>query len=97
MKKQNKIRSAIFTIYLEKDNSGDEFSGRVKISNLNGEFINGFRVDNGYIIFNFTKKNNNNSTYQTIYLKELILPKRIKASNVYTAYIFPRDSPLDLV
>lgn len=93
MKSKNKIRSAIFTIYPEKDNSGSEFSGRVIISNLNGEFINGFRVDNGYIIFNFTKKNNNNSTYKTIDLEKVIIPKRIKASNAHTAYIFPGDSP----
>ncbi|MBP4141152.1 hypothetical protein J3S90_04980 [Flavobacterium sp. P4023] len=93
LKIHNKIRSAIFTIYPEKDNSGSEFSGRVIISNLNGEFVNGFRVDNGYIISNFTKKNNNNSTYKTIDLEEVIIPVRLKASKANTAFIFPGDSP----
>lgn len=93
LKIHNKIRSAIFTIYPEKGNSGSEFSGRVIISNLNGEFVNGFRVYNGYIISNFTKKNNNNSTYKTIDLEEVIIPVRLKASKANTAFIFPGDSP----
>ncbi|MBG6063213.1 hypothetical protein IWX83_003023 [Flavobacterium sp. CG_9.1] len=45
------LKSAVFTMYPDVDQSTKDFSGRVIITSMNGVFFKGFRMKNGYLIF----------------------------------------------
>ncbi|MCV9934690.1 hypothetical protein OIU80_20610 [Flavobacterium sp. LS1R47] len=55
------LRVVVFSMYSDKDNVTEKFSGKIMIRNLNGDFLNGFRVENGIYVSQFqilkTEKN----------------------------------------
>lgn len=64
------------------------------IRNLNGEFVNGFRVKKGYIITQYNKKNIANTTNRStaIELEEVVIPIRKRLFDMNTAFLFPEDA-----
>jgi hypothetical protein len=94
LKVKNELKSTVFSIYPEEDDKATDFSGKIMIRNLNGDFVNGFRVKNGYIISQYTKKNNKNITYRNTAeeLDEVVIPPRQKLFNMNTAFLFPEDA-----
>jgi hypothetical protein len=44
------LRVVVFSMYSDKDNVTEYFSGKIMIRNLNGDFVNGFRVENGIYV-----------------------------------------------
>ena len=56
LKIKDTIKSAVFSMYPDKNSSSKNFSGKIKITSLNGQFINGFRIKNGHFISRFLKK-----------------------------------------
>lgn len=62
LKVNNEIKSVVFSMY-ENDNSNTEhFSGEIVITDLQGSFINGYRLENGIAISQFVKKNLNKTS-----------------------------------
>jgi hypothetical protein len=55
LKIDNEIKSVTFSMYPEKNSPKERFSGKILIHNLDGDFINGFRVKNGHLISQFVK------------------------------------------
>jgi hypothetical protein len=47
------LKSVVFTMYPDVDQATTEFSGRVLITGIKGEFFKGFRVINGFIVSKF--------------------------------------------
>ncbi|MBP7174404.1 MAG: hypothetical protein KBA33_10125 [Cloacibacterium sp.] len=88
LKVRGEIKSVVFTMYPEKNILKSEFSGKILIYDLNGNFVNGFRVDNGDIITQFiknTKKNTTSRSYgETEDLKEVIIINRFTYPKSYT-------------
>ena len=56
LKIKDTIKSAVFSMYPDENSSSKNFSGKIKITSLNGQFINGFRIKNGHFISRFLKK-----------------------------------------
>ena len=56
LKIKDTIKSAVFSMYPDENSSSKNFSGKIKITSLNGHFINGFRIKNGHFISRFLKK-----------------------------------------
>jgi hypothetical protein len=93
------LKSVVFTMFPDVAQSTKEFSGRVLLTNMNGDFFKGFRMKNGYIISKFikkpsisaTKKIGNKSTiaYATepIQLQEVIIPARKPVQSLTVAYL----------
>ena len=67
LKIEKEIISVVFSMHHEEDSQKDHFSGKIIIRNLNGDFLNGFRIKNREYISQFVKKQNslkNNATYR---------------------------------
>jgi uncharacterized ubiquitin-like protein YukD len=100
------LKSAVFTMYPEGEVKTKEFSGRIMIIGIDGEFINGFRVKDGFLISQFIPKthskqstriaNKATAVYSTepIQLDEVIIPPRKKAT-IQINYIFDWSSAYD--
>ena len=56
LKIDDSIQSVVLSMVSDKTKSANLFSGRIYISNLNGEFINGYVANNGYITAKLIKK-----------------------------------------
>lgn len=56
LKIDNQIKGAILTTLDESFEQSAEFTGKIIITDLNGEFVNGFRVQNGIAIAALVKK-----------------------------------------
>lgn len=56
LKIKGTIKSVVFSMYPDKDTLSKDFSGKIMITTIDGEFVNGFRVKNGYIVSQFVKK-----------------------------------------
>ncbi|SHM31184.1 hypothetical protein [Flavobacterium xanthum] len=94
------LKSAVFTMYPDVDQSTKEFSGRVLITSMSGDFFKGFRMKNGYIISKFIKETSLNKTnkieskstlaYATepIKLHEVIIPARKPVQSLTVAYLY---------
>lgn len=100
------LKSAVFTMSPEGEVKTKEFSGRIMIIGIDGEFINGFRVKDGFLISQFIQKtpskqstriaNKATADYTTepIQLEEVIIPPRKKAT-IEINYIFDWYSAYD--
>jgi hypothetical protein len=87
-------------MYPDVAQSTKEFSGRVLIASMNGDFFKGFRMKNGYIISKFIKKPSTSTTnkresksttaYATepIELQEVIIPARKPVQSLTVAYLY---------
>ena len=78
-----KIEASIITTFPENTNTVSEFTGKIIIQNLDGSFINGFRLKNGFIISRLEKKPTSNLTIKNtdpdpIELLEVIIPPKEK-------------------
>lgn len=78
-----KIEASIITTFPENTNTDSEFTGKIIIQNLDGSFINGFRLKNGFIISRLEKKPTSNLTIKNtdpdpIELLEVIIPPKEK-------------------
>jgi hypothetical protein len=56
LKIDNQIKGAILTTLDESFEQSAEFTGKIIITDLNGEFVNGFKVQNGIAIASLVKK-----------------------------------------
>jgi hypothetical protein len=89
LKIDNEIKSVNFSMYPEKNPSKGRFSGTILIHNLNGDFINGFRLKNGRLVAQFVKSNKitKNNTFNKeeapIGLNEVII-----INNYHKTYYF---------
>ena len=54
----NEIKSVVFNMYKNKNSSLESFSGEIIITNMQGDFLNGYRLENGSIISHFFRKAN---------------------------------------
>jgi hypothetical protein len=94
------LKSVVFKMYPDVAQSTKEFSGRVLITSMNGDFFKGFRMKNGYIISKFIKKPSSSATnkmesktttaYATepIELREVIIPARKPVQSLTVAYLY---------
>lgn len=57
LKVKNELKSVVFSMYPEEDTVSKYFSGKIMTRNLDGDFVNGFRVKDGNIISQFVKRN----------------------------------------
>jgi hypothetical protein len=78
-----KIETSIITTFPENTNTDSEFTGKIIIQRLDGSFVNGFRLKNGFIISRIEKKltsklTSNNADPDPIELLEVIIPPRRK-------------------
>ena len=94
LKVKNELRSTVFSIYPDTDDKVTDFSRKIILRNLNGDFVNGFRVKNGYIISQYEKKNTTNITNRStaIELEEVVIPIHKRLFNMNTAFLFPEDA-----
>lgn len=98
------LKSAVFTMYPDDEKQTKDFSGRIMITNLSGEFKNGFRVIDGIIVAQFVKKlkekqltrtaNKITSEEKPVELIEVVIPPR-KKSTIQINYIFDWSSAYD--
>lgn len=57
------LRVVVFSMYPDKDIVTEHFSGKIMIRNLNGDFLNGFHVENGIYVTQYQiQKTTNNNT-----------------------------------
>ena len=101
------LKSAVFTMYPDVDQSSKDFSGRVIITNMNGDFFKGFRMKNGYLISKFIKKLSAHTTnkiesksttaYATepIELQEVIIPARKPVQSLTVAYLYVYSNEIE--
>ncbi|OUD32054.1 hypothetical protein [Flavobacterium sp. FPG59] len=96
------LKNAIFTMYPDGEQKTKDFSGRIMITSLSGEFMNGFRVKDGFLVSQFVLKinaakstatNKSASDDQPIRLNEVIIPPR-KKSTIQINHIFDSSSPV---
>ncbi len=96
------LKNAIFTMYPDGEQKTKDFSGRLMITNLSGEFKNGFRVKDGFLVSQFVLKINGAKSTGTnksasddlgTILNEVIIPPRKKAT-IQINYIFDSSSPV---
>lgn len=78
-----KIETSIITTFPENTNTDSEFTGKIIIKRLDGSFVNGFRLKNGFIISRIEKKltsklTSNNTDPDPIELLEVIIPPKQK-------------------
>lgn len=66
LKINNEIKSVIFTMFATSSPNSKHFSGKIIITDLNGIFINGFSVKDGFISAKLKKKAPTNTTSRTI-------------------------------
>ncbi len=90
-------------MYPDIDSEKDQFSGKIFIYSLEGDFINGFRVKDGYFVSKFIKKNNTakksfgNNTYNSRTVGEgelnevIIINSYHSPKNVITDLQLPND------
>ena len=94
------LKSVVFKMYPDVAQSTKEFSGRVLITSMNGDFFKGFRMKNRCIISKFIKKPSTSATnkiesktttaYATepIELQEVIIPARKPVQSLTVAYLY---------
>ncbi len=96
------LKNAIFTMYPDGEQKTKDFSGRLMITSLSGEFKNGFRVKDGFLVSQFVLKINGAKSTGTnksasddlgTILNEVIIPPRKKAT-IQINYIFDSSSPV---
>ena len=56
LKINNEIQSLVFSMYASGNAAQEYFSGEILITNLQGGFLNGYRVENGHFVSQFRKK-----------------------------------------
>lgn len=98
------LKSAVFTMYPDDEKKTKDFSGRIMITNLSGEFKNGFRVRDGIIVAQFVKKITEKQVTRTaniitnedepVQLREVVIPPR-KKGTIQINYIFDWSSAYD--
>jgi hypothetical protein len=101
LKVKGEIKSAVINMYPEKNIHKGKFSGKILIYDLNGNFINGFRVDNGDIVTQFIKSNKKTNKSNTnrvegeepIFLNEVVVINRYKKSYSLELAYFSWDFP----
>lgn len=63
LKVNNKIKSVVFSMYPITDNvKSDFFTGSIIITDLNGNFIDGFKINNGSTIAKYLQKSKSDNT-----------------------------------
>ncbi|MEZ7506138.1 hypothetical protein [Flavobacterium sp. Arc2] len=60
LKIERELKTVVFTMYPDKNIATSSFTGKIIMQNLNGEFINGYQVKDGFIITQFVKKSQSN-------------------------------------
>ena len=58
------LRSVLFTTYPDENTDDSSFTGKILMQNLNGEFINGYRVKNGLLTSQFILRNSSKYSYE---------------------------------
>ena len=61
LKIKDTIKSVVFSMFPDKDALSKDFCGKILITKINGEFVNGFRIKKGYIVSQFVKKKTSTS------------------------------------
>jgi hypothetical protein len=94
------LKSVVFTMYPDVDQATKEFSGRVLITGIKGEFFKGFRVINGFIVSKFilnstaslTSKIGSKSAAANltapIQLQEVVIPVKARIQSLTVAYLY---------
>jgi murein DD-endopeptidase MepM/ murein hydrolase activator NlpD len=62
LKINQEIRAVVFSMYSSKESKGENFSGEIMITDLDGNFINGYRVSEGKLKTQFRGKTNKNES-----------------------------------
>ncbi|WP_144891522.1 hypothetical protein [Flavobacterium tiangeerense] len=57
LKIDNEIQSVVFSMYSNNNARNEHFNGEILITDLNGVFLNGYRITNGNVISQFMKGN----------------------------------------
>ncbi|MDZ4331244.1 MAG: hypothetical protein U0945_11800, partial [Flavobacterium sp.] len=94
LKIKDTIKSAVFSMYPDKDAKSKDFSGKIMITTIDGEFVNAFRVKNGALVSRFVIKTKTNASFKiqnrTIIidgvefeeLNEVIIPPRNSSNTI---------------
>ena len=59
LKINNEIQSLVFSMYASDNINSQYFTGEILITSLQGNFLNGYRVENGRFVSQFRKKDTN--------------------------------------
>ena len=62
LKINQEIQAVVFSMYSSKESKGENFSGEIMITDLDGNFINGYRVSEGKLKSQFRAKANDNKS-----------------------------------
>jgi hypothetical protein len=65
LKVDNVIKSVVYKMYSDGPQITSPFSGKILIYDLDGNFINGFHLENGKATLQYIKKNSKNTTNKT--------------------------------
>ncbi|TDE31486.1 hypothetical protein E0I61_01965 [Flavobacterium ranwuense] len=94
LKIKDTIKSAVFSMYPDKDTKQKDFSGKIMITTIDGEFVNAFRVKNGSFVSRFVIRTTTNASFRiqnrTIIidgvefeeLNEVIIPPRNSSNTI---------------
>ncbi len=100
LKIENEIKSVIFKMYPDENSVKGSFSGKLLVYSIDGNFINGFRAKDGFIVTQFVDNDNavkNNSAGKSaVQLKEVVVQNNyrntVNALDVYgSSSIFGND------
>jgi hypothetical protein len=72
LKIKDTIKSVVFSMYPEKSSTKGNFFGKILIHNLDGNFIKGFRVKDGFMVAQLIKKSTSKKSSQHSTLNRLI-------------------------
>jgi hypothetical protein len=94
------LKSQVFSMYPDVEQTGNEFSGRILITSVKGEFYKGFRVKNGFIISKFILNSSASSTNklvnkavmsnltEPIPLREVVITAKSRIQTISVAYLY---------
>jgi hypothetical protein len=91
------LRAVVFSMYSDKDNITEKFSGKIMIRNLNGDFLNGYRVENGIYVSQFQKTTKNITKREggeetpssgEIPLNEVVITNSYRRPNAATPWLY---------
>lgn len=85
-------------MYPDIDSEKNQFSGKIFIYSLEGDFINGFRVKDGYFVSKFIKKNNtaNKSFGNNTYNSRTVDGEGLNEVIIINSYYSPKNVITDL-
>lgn len=91
LKVNNEIRSVVYKMYSDEPQIKSPFSGKVLIYDLDGNFINGFHLENGKATLQYIKKSSKSITNKTS--SDEVYGGNLEGVTVYNRYRYNKFIP----